>query len=487
MGQQSYVLKGDETHFPTDDRGGSVAAPKLTGKVTVYDKEEDALKPFSYALKAEDRGPGEPFLTAIRENDAVLQQFLEFDELPRVEKHAPGINLIANEPPPALFVNYRPEPGWGAIALAIHEKGYATWHVANPIDWRSPVRELSFAIPHVEKDGMERVGILGNLGRKLVSVIKFPLLQGTRDYLIGQILGLGESRFITEQLLEIDKKTGKQHPARPGGGQAGLATDKALKTLLFVHGTISSTQGAFKGLLEDPVFRNVMGKYDHVLGYDHKTLTKSPGENASDITNELAAYFQHPNYELNIVSHSRGGLVARSLLENSSAKVGANKLFMFGTPNDGTPLASRKNIVGFLNSLQLLLSLTGLAAGPVSTILSALKLCAHGIWNAPGLRAQSPYSNFLRQLNSPPRSSADYYYCRADFHPDEYLRRLLFWTATQALMNGQDSDAIVPVASVPKTSPNQSIQTLYEFSGGNVHHNNFFDQRDARLALGMQL
>jgi hypothetical protein len=214
VGQRSYVLKGDETHFPTDDRGSSIAAPKLTGKLIVYDQEEDAIKPFSYALRAEDRGPGEPFLTAIRENDAILQQFLEFDGLPSVEKHEPGINLTANQPPPALFVNYEPEPGWGAVALAIHEKGHATWHLATPTIRPSTVRGFSFAIPHVEQDGMERLGILGGLGRKFISVIKFPLLQGTRDYLIGQILGIGESRLITEQLLVLDTNDWKLRPGR---------------------------------------------------------------------------------------------------------------------------------------------------------------------------------------------------------------------------------------------------------------------------------
>lgn len=373
--------------------------------------------------------------------------------------------------------------------LTLHEKGYATWHLPE-IRYNLSQRwtEFSFQVPHIAPDGLETRSLLGWLGRKLVSVIKFRLLEGTTDFLVGEILGRAESHFVKEGLLELDPQTGTSSPAEPGAGRRRLATSKRLKTLVLVHGTISSTQGAFKDLLAHASFRAVMNKYQSVLGFDHKTLSKSPGQNASELADALETYLGGAPCEMNLLSHSRGGLVARSLLENSAGRVPAQRLIMFGTPNDGTPLAKRDNIVGFLNTLQIILSLAGVSAGTVSAIFGAFKLLAHKIWRAPGLLAQSPHSRFLRQLNDPPDArGVDYVFCRADFQPDPYLRKLLYWAASQTLMDGRASDAIVPFDSVPKSSPNQALQALPDFRGGEVHHNNFFSQDQTRAHLGTLL
>lgn len=492
MGQKNFDLKGKETPSLIDDRGGTIAAPGLTGKGTSYfpDKgtSESFMASFKAASQAEARGPGEPFLTAIEANDGIIDQFIEVDDLPRRPEYPKDFTFSLKERAPSLFVNYQLEPGWGAVALAFHEKGHPTWHLpTSPTFERQHEGTLSFAVPHVQHDDFGMLGPLGRIGRKLVSIIKFPLLEGARDYLIGRILAHGESRFVKERLFEIDPETSDERPAEPGGGRARLRTAKELKTLLFLHGTISSTRGAFKGLLEDPAFRSVMRRYDVVLGYDHKTLSKSPGQNAAEVTGVLEAYLQGTSCEMNILSHSRGGLVGRSLLETSAGKLGAKKLIMYGTPNDGTPLACGKNIVKFLNGLQMLTSAADLASGPVSATFSLLKLFAHGIWNAPGLRAQSPNSSFLKQLNSPPNVSVDYFFARANFKPDPYLAQVVHWTATQALMDGRASDLIVPFDSVDKTSPNQSIQLLHEFADGIVHHNNFFFQPQTLAELGRAL
>jgi len=492
VGQRGFDLKGKETPSRIDDRGGTIAAPGLTGRGTAYYPDKGASESFMASFKAsskvEDHGPGEPFLTAIEANGGVIDQFIEVDDLPRRPEYPKEFTFAPKEPAPSLFVNYQLERGWGAIALAFHEKGHPTWHLPTSKTFeRQHEGTLSFAVPHVEHDDFGLFGPLGRIGRKIVSIIKFPLLEGARDYLIGRILAHGESRFVKERLFEIDPKTMDERPAEPGRGRAHLRTAKELKTLMFLHGTISSTRGAFKGLLDDEAFRSVLGRYDVVLGYDHKTLSKSPGQNAAELSDVLEAYLHGTTSEMNILSHSRGGLVARSLLENSADKLGAKKLIMYGTPNDGTPLACRKNIVRFLNGLQMLASAADLSSGAVSATFSVLKLFAHGIWSAPGLRAQSPYSSFLEQLNSPPKVDVDYFFARANFQPDHYLKQILHWTATQALMDGRPSDLIVPFDSTGKTSPNQSIQLLHEFADGVVHHINFFDQPQTKFELGKAL
>ncbi|MBC8017098.1 MAG: hypothetical protein H7X83_01080, partial [Verrucomicrobia bacterium] len=80
--------------------------------------------------------------------------------------------------------------------------------------------------------------------------------------------------------------------------------------LLFLHGTLSSFEGSFKGLW-DP--KNGAGaeargqfarRYGQAYAWEHYTLTESPIENALDLVEQLPK-----GARLHLVSHSRGGLV----------------------------------------------------------------------------------------------------------------------------------------------------------------------------------
>lgn len=487
---QSFELDGSGKHFPTDKLGSFLAAPGIKGKVRALNAvEEDPSESFAAIFQLKERQLGRVFLEAINANDAVIAQLLDLEVLPGRGPDTSAESSTLDEPP-SIYMNFRArERGSGAVALTLDEAGLATWHLPRvpPGASESEPTEFSFSIPHIGSEGTETRSLLGWLGRKFVAVVTFQLLEGTTDRLVAEILSRAESRFFREALLRFEPQSGVFRPAMPGPGRRPSTTARDVKTLMLVHGTISSTQVAFQDLLQDAVFRAVVCKYDAVLGFDHKTLSKSPGQNGSELADALDVHFGGARHEMNILSHSRGGLVARAMLESSANRQPVNRLLMYGTPNDGTPLALGRNIVRYLNVLQILFSLAGLAATPVSCIFGALKLLAHGIWRIPGLIAQSPHSRFLRQLNDFPNAKVDYAYCRADFVPDSHVRRVLHWTATQGLMDGLASDAIVPYDSVSKASPGQSIRALTDFHGGEVHHNNFFSRPETRTDLQREL
>src|SRR4029450_603895 len=81
--------------------------------------------------------------------------------------------------------------------------------------------------------------------------------------------------------------------------------------LVLVHGTFSSTQGTFQKLwthhpdLVDRLFRKYKGQ---VYALDHATLGRSPIENALVLVKSL-----RKGASLDLVTHSRGGLVAEVL------------------------------------------------------------------------------------------------------------------------------------------------------------------------------
>ncbi len=105
-------------------------------------------------------------------------------------------------------------------------------------------------------------------------------------------------------------------PATPFTDWASL---QGRKSLLFVHGTISSTAGAFIGMQQ---FRaaaaSLYAAYgNRVIGFNHHTLTKSVPQNAVDFFTGM----QPGNCQFDVISHSRGGLLSRGLKELTQAEL----------------------------------------------------------------------------------------------------------------------------------------------------------------------
>lgn len=119
-----------------------------------------------------------------------------------------------------------------------------------------------------------------------------------------------------------------QAPAGAGAGTAGVDTDTRgelervkdqklelpegnpadFPILVFVHGTASSTMGSFGHLRKDDrdLWDELSRKYgDRIYGFEHRTLSESPIENAIALVDSLPK-----GAHVSLVSHSRGGLVA---------------------------------------------------------------------------------------------------------------------------------------------------------------------------------
>ena len=83
--------------------------------------------------------------------------------------------------------------------------------------------------------------------------------------------------------------------------------------------------------------------YDAVIGYDHRTLTIDPRENAKDLMTRLSVHVTGQPMILDIITHSRGGLTTRSLLEyelpQSNWNGSVDKVVFVASTNGGTRLA----------------------------------------------------------------------------------------------------------------------------------------------------
>ena len=134
------------------------------------------------------------------------------------------------------------------------------------------------------------------------------------------------------------------------------------RNLLLLHGTFSHTAAAFADLARGGFFQALAPLYGgRVFGLDHFTLSRTPEENARALAEALPG--EEP-FLFDVVAHSRGGLVLRTLLERpaevgpAASRFACGRAVLAAVPNLGTPLASAERwdlaLAGWLNLFDLL-------------------------------------------------------------------------------------------------------------------------------------
>lgn len=114
------------------------------------------------------------------------------------------------------------------------------------------------------------------------------------------------------------------------------------RVLLIVHGTGLRTQLGFSGV--DKVdFERLNEQYEgRILAFEHRSLAHRLARNSRDLATQLERC--GVPLELDVLGLSRGGLVARMLIEGWETlreDIRIHKLIFIATPNDGTPCARR--------------------------------------------------------------------------------------------------------------------------------------------------
>lgn len=121
------------------------------------------------------------------------------------------------------------------------------------------------------------------------------------------------------------------------------------RVIVLIHGFISSVAHGFRNLSYSNLPANCT-----LLGFDHDTIFRSPDDNAIDLHEQLFSLIDRETIpsELDVICHSRGGLVARRFLvrvAESHPEIRRNRLMTFGSPHQGTTLAA--TTLGVLNTI----------------------------------------------------------------------------------------------------------------------------------------
>lgn len=286
--------------------------------------------------------------------------------------------------------------------------------------------------------------------------------------------------------------------------------------LLLIHGTISSYESGFANI--DPaLWSKLMNHYDgHVYAFNHKTISESPVENAHELIKKLP-----DSVMLDIISHSRGGLVADTLARcdfrndqvgfsdddidlirsefdnddevdstenvvtamkklNGIAKekrVAVNKIVRVACPAAGTTLLS-KRLDHFLNAI---LSLIGMGVGgKFNIIYQYVKLFLLKVVDEksnpksfPGLWSMVPDSTFQIINNRNTKLSSHLVSISGDSKVGGGFLQSLKVILTN-LYYWAENDFVVNTSSMTKGLSNRRSNVYFKIQNKNIDHFSYF-------------
>jgi hypothetical protein len=305
--------------------------------------------------------------------------------------------------------------------------------------------------------------------------------------------------------------------------------------LLLVHGTFSNGRHIIDEILAKPdgeeLLARAAAKYTGgIFVFDHPTLSVSPLLNALD----LARLFARRREPVDIVCHSRGGLLTRWFLEVfAEGAARPSKAVFVGSPLRGTGLAAPPRLrsaltllTNFARALEAGSELAALAVPMLSVVVGIQKVVSSitnvaaktplfdaAVAMIPGLAAQSQVSTNAelrrlreRRVGGAPGGPLDYYAICSDFAPAAPIWQ--FWRQFRNFRDrlahfGADiifeaeNDLVVDTASMASLYGFDDHEQydlpgdkIHSFScSETVHHLNYFRQPEtiAHLATWLEI
>jgi hypothetical protein len=436
--------------------GVSITAPGLSGRVEVH-------RPGGPAPRA--AAGAQPELLAALEGAGVREQLTVEIADPVEHPEAPTVtSRVTDRDEPAISLEVPgPGPGLGQVLLARDEDGVVSWHLPDDIEPAEVAaragerRTYTVRRRVVAEPGGGPRGLLETIPGKLLKLLVFDLLDDVAGEVGPYFVRRWEAAKRPHRLRELTAENITQAGV-PDLDDAGLAALGEGRALLFVHGTASRTHSAF-ARLPGPVIERLAERYGgRVAGFDHPTIGFSPTENASWLANRLAE--AEVSLDVDVVTHSRGGLVARVLAEQPDdadlgpGRLGIGTAVFVATPNAGTVLADFEHLGGLVDQFTNLLGLVpdNRTIDTLEVILTVVKQLAVGaLEGLDGLEAMDPDGPYLTDfLNVPSGANVDYRAGSSNFEPaaNSPLGRVAVDAASDALFEGAGNDLVVPTEGV---------------------------------------
>ncbi len=241
------------------------------------------------------------------------------------------------------------EPGLSVLDLD-NVTGYESVTKDNPLKLTVPVTlaENEHVLPF-GSDGefyLPLGRVTGREGDTEITLEHLPDPESTRSLtnsiriyfqkVVADTFGL-ESKY--PRLAMVEQDGGEPvYNADPQAISARVA--EASSILLYVHGIIGETRYMVPSAWTGEDGQRIADQYELILAFDYENLATGIKETAKALQEKLSAVGLAPGHgkTFHIFAHSMGGLVSRWLIEHvAGGNKMVNHLFMFGTPNGGSP------------------------------------------------------------------------------------------------------------------------------------------------------
>jgi hypothetical protein len=466
---------------PVTLAGITLVTPGLAGRVDVHSGGSGA----SRAAIADT----DAFLRAMENTDMTEQASVEIQGHQEVDGGSGG-SRAAGGGADIILTAPGPGQGFGQVLLYAAEDGSLSWHfptdVPRPeIAARAP-SQLTYRVPRAivtaEVEPGDR-GLVGVIGKKVLKLLFFPLLDAAAGAAANYFVERYETQHRPHCFRTFDPASygtdGRN--LEPADWQA-LATGRAL---LFVHGTASHARSAF-GRIPHGLMAQLSARHgDRVFAFDHPTVSPDPRVNARWFAENLPVPM-----DVDIVAHSRGGLVSRLLTERVNdfqltGQLRVGTLLMVAAPNAGTALADTTNLDDLANRFTNLVQFLpdNGATDALDLVLSVVKQLAIGaLGGLDGLMSMNPHSPFLTTyLNVSTAVSVTYRAVGADYKPPggSPLLRVARDAATDLVFRNAPNDLVVPTSGaneVPGAAMFPIAEPLLFPRADGVDHSTYWDR-----------
>ncbi|HYO14678.1 MAG TPA: hypothetical protein VE685_15900 [Thermoanaerobaculia bacterium] len=362
---------------------------------------------------------------------------------------------------PAIEVTV-PDAGedWGQFLLAADESGVATWNFPVDQENRLDITRGGGTRTYVVRrfvapaEGIpETRGLLGAAGKKILKVLAFKLLDPIGERVGDYFVSRWEKKKRPYRFRSFLPES-YNSPDVPSLGPEDWARLSSGRALLLIHGTNSRTHVAFSALSEETV-RAFHERYQgRVFAFDHFTLSEDPRQNVEWFFDNVP---DGARLDVDVVCHSRGGLVARTLAERESEfslgsrDLNIQKIVFVAVPNAGTILANAKYMSDFLDTYTNLLNFlpdNGVTEVFEGIVTVAKQLAVGALKGLDGLQSMLPGGPFLKALNKGDRDGKRYFALTSHYEPT--VAGWKAW-ATDRLLDKifkTENDLVVPTLGV---------------------------------------
>lgn len=269
-------------------------------------------------------------------------------------------------------------------------------------------------------------GPITKWGRKILKVLVLPVAAHLLSDPFESLVGAIERRKRSDRIWRLTPDNYDKAP-EAGTEFRDWAEFDGKPALLVIHGIFSSVEGMLSGLPRAAMERLVHEYDGRVVAFNHLSVSKTPEENAIYFLE--AARQAHPQgqFQFDILCHSRGGIVARTLAERGQELLAGNcdfrRIFFVASPNNGSALGDPSHVVDMIDVFTNLLTLfpDGPVLYSIEVLLAIVKLLAYTFEvGLPGVAAMGTQTYIRRVLNAGTSNRPREYYAAAasDYEPN---------------------------------------------------------------------